>query len=154
MLGRRGSLRFLVAPPFAWLTLLFVAPLLLAIAISFRPGLGPINVGNIAQFSLLQYQKVVEQSVREVSDALIGRREFGEVRNAQREQVESLREVNRVSLRRYEAGVASYFEVIDAQRELLAAELALAQAQRNALVSSVQLYKALGGGWQVEGGKR
>ncbi len=104
--------------------------------------------------SIEQYQKVVEQSVREVSDALIGRREFGEVRNAQREQVESLREVNRLSLRRYEAGVASYFEVIDAQRELLAAELALAQAQRNALVSSVQLYKALGGGWQVEGGKR
>ncbi len=104
--------------------------------------------------SIEQYQKVVEQSVREVSDALIGRREFGEVRKAQLEQVESLREVNRVSLRRYEAGVASYFEVIDAQRELLAAELGLAQAQRNVLISSVQLYKALGGGWQVEGGKR
>ncbi len=101
-----------------------------------------------------QYQKVVEQSVREVSDALVGRQEFGEVRKAQLEQVESLREVNRVSLRRYEAGVASYFEVIDAQRELLAAELNLAQAQRNVLISSVQLYKALGGGWQVEGGKR
>ncbi|MFM9884809.1 MAG: efflux transporter outer membrane subunit [Burkholderiales bacterium] len=104
--------------------------------------------------SIEQYQKVVEQSVREVSDALIGRREFGEVRKAQLEQVESLREVNRVSLRRYEAGVASYFEVIDAQRELLAAELGLAQAQRNVLISSVQLYKALGGGWQVEGGKQ
>ncbi|MSP97978.1 MAG: efflux transporter outer membrane subunit [Betaproteobacteria bacterium] len=101
-----------------------------------------------------QYQKVVEQSVREVSDALVGRQEFGEVRKAKLEQVESLREVNRVSLRRYEAGVASYFEVIDAQRELLAAELNLAQAQRNVLVSSVQLHKALGGGWQVEGGKR
>ena len=60
MLGRRGTLRFLVAPPFAWLILLFVAPLLLAIAISFRPGLGPINVGNMAQFSLLQYQKVLD----------------------------------------------------------------------------------------------
>ncbi len=101
-----------------------------------------------------QYQKVVEQSVREVSDALIGRQEFGEVRKAQLEQVESLREVNRVSLRRYEAGIASYFEVIDAQRELLAAELNLAQAQRNVLISSVQLYKALGGGWQVESGTR
>ncbi len=101
-----------------------------------------------------QYQKVVEQSVREVSDALIGRQEFGEARKAQQEQVESLREVNRLALRRYEAGVASYFEVIDAQRELLAAELSLAQAQRNVLISSVQLYKALGGGWQVEGGTR
>jgi outer membrane protein, multidrug efflux system len=101
-----------------------------------------------------QYQKVVEQSVREVSDALIARQEFGEVRKAQLEQVQSLREVNRASLRRYEAGVASYFEVIDAQRELLAAELNLAQAQRNVLISSVQLYKALGGGWQFDGAKK
>ena len=97
-----------------------------------------------------QYQKVVEQSVREVSDALIGKREFAEARVALAEQVMVLREVNRIATRRYEAGIASYFEVIDAQRELLAAELSLAQAERNALVSSVQLYKALGGGWQRE----
>jgi len=98
--------------------------------------------------SIEQYQKVVEASVREVADALAGRREFAEVRRAQVEQVAALREVNRLALRRYEAGIASYFEVVDTQRELLAAELALAQAQRNLLISSVQLYKALGGGWQ------
>lgn len=97
-----------------------------------------------------QYQKTVEQSMREVSDALAGRREFADARAAFFEQVVALREVNRVATRRYEAGIASYFEVIDAQRELLVAELALAQAQRNLLVSSVQLYKALGGGWQTE----
>jgi multidrug efflux system outer membrane protein len=97
-----------------------------------------------------QYQKVVEASLREVSDALIGRREFAAVREAQAEQVAALREVDRLTLRRYESGVSSYFEVIDAQRELLAAELGLAQAQRNLLISSVQLYKALGGGWQQE----
>lgn len=94
-----------------------------------------------------QYQKIVEQSLREVADALVGRREFAEARKAQAEQLDALRDVNRVALRRYEAGVANYFEVIDAQRELLAAELALVQAQRNLLISSVQLYKALGGGW-------
>jgi spermidine/putrescine transport system permease protein len=60
MLGRRGSLRFLAAPPFAWLILLFVAPLLLAILISFRPEVGPINFGSIWQFSLVQYQKIVD----------------------------------------------------------------------------------------------
>lgn len=94
-----------------------------------------------------QYQKIVEQSLREVADALVGRREFAEARKAQAEQLDALRDVNRAALRRYEAGVANYFEVIDAQRELLAAELALVQAQRNLLISSVQLYKALGGGW-------
>lgn len=97
-----------------------------------------------------QYQKVVEQSLREVADALVGRREFAEARTAQAEQLDALRDVNRIALRRYEAGVANYFEVIDAQRELLAAELALVQAQRNLLISSVQLYKALGGGWVAQ----
>ncbi len=97
-----------------------------------------------------QYQKVVEQSLREVADALVGRREFAEARKVQAEQLDALRDVNRVALRRYEAGVANYFEVIDAQRELLTAELALVQAQRNVLISSVQLYKALGGGWAAQ----
>jgi spermidine/putrescine transport system permease protein len=60
MLGRRGSLRFLAAPPFVWLILLFVAPLLLAILISFRPEVGPINFGSIWQFSLVQYQKIAD----------------------------------------------------------------------------------------------
>ena len=95
-----------------------------------------------------QYQRVVEQSIREVADSLIARRDFYEVQTALREQAKALRDVNRVVLQRYEAGVSSYFEVIDAQRDHLAAELALSQAQRNLLVSSVQLYKALGGGWQ------
>ena len=95
-----------------------------------------------------QYQKVVEQSVREVADALVAQREFSEVRAVQAEQVAALREVVRLTTRRYEVGIASLFEVVDAQRELLNAELSLAQAQRNALIASVQLYKALGGGWQ------
>jgi spermidine/putrescine transport system permease protein len=60
MLGRRGSLRFLAVPPFAWLILFFVAPLLLAILISFRGGRGPIDFGSLLQLSTLQYAKVVD----------------------------------------------------------------------------------------------
>jgi spermidine/putrescine transport system permease protein len=60
MLGRRGSLRLLVVPPFAWLALLFVGPLLLAIAISFRSGRGPIDLGSLGQLSLDQYGKIVD----------------------------------------------------------------------------------------------
>jgi spermidine/putrescine transport system permease protein len=59
MLGRRGSLRFLVAPPFAWLILLFVVPLLLAIAISFRPELGPIDFSREWHLSWAQYQQIL-----------------------------------------------------------------------------------------------
>ena len=60
MLGRRGSLRFLAVPPFAWLILFFVAPLLLAILISFRGERGPIDFGNLLQLSTLQYEKVLD----------------------------------------------------------------------------------------------
>src|SRR5213596_2751817 len=60
MLGRRGSLRFLVAPPFLWLILLFILPLLLAVAISFRPHVGPISFVTGWDLSLAQYHKIVD----------------------------------------------------------------------------------------------
>lgn len=101
--------------------------------------------------ALEQYQRVVETSMREVADALVNRRDYAEVRDGFTAQVGSLREVERVVLRRYEAGLATYLEVVDAQRDLFQAELAVAVAQRNLLVASVQLYKALGGGWRSDG---
>ncbi len=52
-----------------------------------------------------------------------------------------------VSLQRYRSGKASYFEVLEAQQQLLPAEYALAQTRLNQLVVAVQLYEALGGGW-------
>jgi multidrug efflux system outer membrane protein len=52
-------------------------------------------------------------------------------------------------LRRYQVGFSSYFEVIDANNSLYAAQLLLVQARRDSLVSVVQLYKSLGGGWEV-----
>jgi spermidine/putrescine transport system permease protein len=59
MIGRRGSLRFLAVPPFAWLILFFVAPLLLAILISLREGRGPIGFGSLLDLSTVQYGKIV-----------------------------------------------------------------------------------------------
>ena len=59
MIGRRGSLRFLAVPPFVWLILLFVAPLLLAILISFRGERGPLDFGNL-QLSTAQYGKILD----------------------------------------------------------------------------------------------
>jgi spermidine/putrescine transport system permease protein len=60
MLGRRGALRFLAVPPYLWLGLFFVLPLVLIIAISFRPELGPIDFDDPWNPTLLQYQRVLE----------------------------------------------------------------------------------------------
>lgn len=60
MLGRRGALRFLALPPYVWLGLFFVLPLILIIGISFRPETGPIDFGDPWVPSLTQYQRVWE----------------------------------------------------------------------------------------------
>jgi len=63
MLGRRGALRFLALPPYAWLGLFFVLPLLLIIVISFRPETGPIDFDDPWAVSLVQYQRIWETPV-------------------------------------------------------------------------------------------
>jgi multidrug efflux system outer membrane protein len=101
-----------------------------------------------AEQALLQYQNAVAQAFREVADALVARQRYDEQLRAQQQQVNALQEANARILRRYEVGYSSYFEVIDAQSSLYAAQLLLVQARRNSLVTVVQLYKALGGGWE------
>ena len=59
---------------------------------------------------------------------------------------------NRLSGKRYRGGVTSFLEVLDADRQLFSAELSLAQARLSELLAVVQLYKALGGGWQQQDG--
>jgi len=100
-----------------------------------------------AEQALLQYQSAVAQAFREVSDALVAQQHFAEQLRAQEQQVRALQDASARILRRYEVGYSSYFEVIDADSSLYAAQLLLVQARRNSLVNVVQLYKALGGGW-------
>jgi outer membrane protein, multidrug efflux system len=71
-------------------------------------------------------------------------------RNAQAEQVESLRSAFRQATLRYKSGLANYLDVLIAQRNLFDAELALTSTHRLHLVSVIQLYKALGGGWSPQ----
>jgi multidrug efflux system outer membrane protein len=101
--------------------------------------------------ALLQYQKSIQQAFQEVSDALIARRRNAEFLQAQEQQVQALRDADRRVHKRYDVGYSSYFEVVDADRDLLNGELQLVQAYRNTQVSLVQLYKALGGGWDGAG---
>jgi outer membrane protein, multidrug efflux system len=100
--------------------------------------------------ALLQYQKSVQTAFQEVSDALIAREQDADLEAAQEAQVDAQRRANTIALARYRVGYASYFNVIDADRDLFTAELTLSGARLNTLLSVVQLYRALGGGWQVE----
>lgn len=99
----------------------------------------------------LRYEKAVEGAFREVSDALVARSRQAEVRAAAEAQVRAAARLADIALKRYEAGIAAYFEVVDAQTELLNAEIAAAEAQRSLLGATVGLYKALGGGWDPAG---
>src|SRR6185437_1736923 len=100
--------------------------------------------------ALLQYQKSVQTAFQEVSDALIARQQDAELQTAQEAQVDAQRRANTIALARYRVGYASYFNVIDADRDLFTAELSLSAARLNTQLSLVQLYRALGGGWQTE----
>ncbi len=100
--------------------------------------------------ALLQYQKSVQTAFQEVSDALVARQQDADVQTAQEAQVDAQRRANTIALARYRVGYASYFNVIDADRDLFTAELSLSAARLNTQLSVVQLYRALGGGWQVE----
>ena len=100
------------------------------------------------QQTQLQYQKTVQQALQEVADALAARQGYSEFLRSQEDQVTALKTASEQVLKRYAAGYSSYFEVISADQDLYNAELLRVQAYRNALTATVQLYKALGGGWQ------
>ncbi len=102
--------------------------------------------------ALYQYQKTVQTAFQDVADALIAYTKYGEQEREQARQVDALRRAREIALARYRIGYASYFDVIQADRDLFAAQLALAQAYADNLDALVQLYSALGGGWQERPG--
>jgi outer membrane protein, multidrug efflux system len=101
---------------------------------------------------LIAYKQTIQLAFRDVSDALIGYQKLHEVRVAQETTVKDLQDTVDTSLVRYRGGITTYLEVLDGQRSLFTAELVLAQARGNEYQSLVQLYKALGGGWQMPNG--
>jgi multidrug efflux system outer membrane protein len=102
------------------------------------------------QEALLRYQQAIQQAFGEVSDALVGVRKRKEVREQNEATVAAQRDALRLATMRYEGGVTSFLEVLVTERDLFDAELLLAQAWRDEILAVVQLYKALGGGWQTE----
>lgn len=94
-----------------------------------------------------QYEQAALASFGDVANALETYRRTGEGIAANERNVVALREAERIALLRYEGGVSNYLDVLDAQRQLFSGENSLAQVTRDRHLAVVQLYKALGGGW-------
>ena len=97
--------------------------------------------------ALAQYERAIQQAFRDVADALAGRATFSDQVQAQANVVEAESVRYRLARLRYENGVASYLDLLDAQRSLFAAQQGLVQARLARLQNQVQLYRSLGGGW-------
>ena len=98
--------------------------------------------------ALIQYQRTIQTAFTEVSDALIAHQRTRESRIEQEALVTALQDRTRLAYVRYLGGVDTQLNALDADRDLFQAELSLVQIRLNELLSVVQLYKALGGGWQ------
>jgi len=118
----------------------------------FRAGqlLGNLHAAEARQQqALIQYQQTIQQAFREVEDALVFRVKASEIRTQQETRVQAARRALDIANLRYTNGLGTYLDVLDAQRQLFTAEIDLAGITRDQLTAVVQVYKALGGGWEV-----
>ena len=98
--------------------------------------------------ALAQYEKAIQTGFRDVSDALIQYQKIREVRAQRESLVTALQDRKRLAYLRFRGGVDTMLNALNSDQDLFVAELSLAQARLYELLSLVQLYKALGGGWQ------
>lgn len=97
--------------------------------------------------AVAQYERAIQQAFRDVADALAGRATYGDQVDAQARVVEAEAVRYRLARLRYDNGVASYLDLLDAQRSLFTAQQGLVQSRLARLQNQVQLYRSLGGGW-------
>ena len=102
----------------------------------------------LQQSALIEYEKAIQTAFSEVSDALIAHQRVRESRVQQELLVAALDDRTRLAYVRYRGGVDTLLNALDADRDLFQAQLALSQIRLDELLTVVQLYKALGGGWQ------
>jgi multidrug efflux system outer membrane protein len=98
--------------------------------------------------ALAQYERAIQAGFRDVSDALIQYQKIREIRAQRESLVTSLQDRKRLAYMRFRGGVDTMLNALNSDQDLFIAEVSLAQARRDELLSLVQLYKALGGGWQ------
>jgi multidrug efflux system outer membrane protein len=100
------------------------------------------------QQMVLSYEQTIQGAFRDVSNALVAYRKDREFRVQQEHLVASAQDAAQLSQQRFNVGTTDYLEVLTNDTNAFSAELGLAQAQGNELIALVQLYQALGGGWQ------
>ncbi|MGH9645970.1 MAG: TolC family protein, partial [Bryobacteraceae bacterium] len=98
--------------------------------------------------AVIQYEKSIQTAFTEVSNALIAHQRVRESRVQQELLVAALQDRKNLAYVRYRGGVDTLLNALDSDRDLFQAELTLSQIRLNELDSVVELYKALGGGWQ------
>jgi multidrug efflux system outer membrane protein len=103
----------------------------------------------VEQQTLAQYQFSVQNAFRETLDALVSQRKARETFEAEQARVQALSSALKLAQLRYDNGVSSLLDVLDAERGLLDAELNRIEAQRAQLAATADLVLALGGGWQA-----
>jgi len=104
----------------------------------------------IARQRLATYEQTVLQALREVDDSLAGVRTFRDELAARERQLAAASSASELSNARYDGGVTSFLEVLESERSLFEAELATSSTRRQQFDAVVQLYRALGGGWETE----
>ena len=105
-----------------------------------------------AEQAAIGWQKAAQAAFREVSDALVNTQQLAALEAEIERQRRAAQDAQRLSMRRYEAGYSGYLEVLDAQRTLQDADLALLRSRQQRLDASITLIKALGGGWKADRG--
>jgi len=109
---------------------------------------GKVKAAKAAQQeALVRYQQTIQNAFREVENSLITVKTVREELEAQQRTLDAFRTYAHLAHRRHESGYSSYIEVLDAERGLLSAELAVTQARGDLFQSLVNLYKAMGNGW-------
>jgi multidrug efflux system outer membrane protein len=125
------------------------------IPIPLLGGAGALNAIDAAKSRVKElaagYEKVVMNALREVSDALMTVEQLKLARVERETQTAALRHARDLAMLRYRGGVANYLEVVTAEEARLGAELMLADVKGDQQQAVVQLYRALGGGWQMGG---
>jgi multidrug efflux system outer membrane protein len=98
--------------------------------------------------TLAAYRQSILTALREVEDSMLDARAYGRQFGALNDAISAAQETQRLADLRYQKGLASYFEVVDANRTVLNAKLLAAQIEGQRLIATVAMLKALGGGWQ------
>ena len=99
------------------------------------------------KIAVAQYEKSIQTAFREASDALVSRKTMKDQLDAQARQLEAEQVRYKLSDLRYTNGIASYLDLLDAQRSLFSLEQAVVQVRLTQLQNQINLYKVLGGGW-------